>query len=122
SSTDESVALIVQGDSKLIIEQVRGAFDCKSPKLQPYYRSAKRLLQQIQKECQQQTGQPCQLTLEHVYRENNKVADSLANNAMDAKRSWTTKYEEDDEEKANTDNEEDAQDEEPSGPAGSKWV
>lgn len=29
----------------------------------------------------------------------------LANNAMDAKRSWTTKYEEDDENQANTNNE-----------------
>lgn len=73
--TDERVSLIVQGDSKLVIQQVRGAFECKSPKLQSYYRSAKELLRSIQKECQEQTGMPCQLTLEHVYRESNKVAD-----------------------------------------------
>ena len=46
----------------------------------------------------------------------------LANNAMDAKRSWTTKYEEDDEDEANADDEEATTDEETSGPAGSKLI
>lgn len=74
-TSGERIALVVQGDSKLIIEQIKGAFECKSPKLKPYYLSARSLLDQIRNECQLQTGQPCQLTLEHVYRENNKVAD-----------------------------------------------
>jgi len=119
---NERVSLIVQGDSKLIIQQVRGAFECKSPKLQAYHRSAKGLLQSIQKECHQQTGQACLLTLEHVYRENNKVADCLANNAMDAKRSWTSVYEEDDENEANANNETDAKENENSVPVESRWV
>ncbi|KAL3931497.1 MAG: hypothetical protein SGBAC_011277 [Bacillariaceae sp.] len=119
----ERIALIVQGDSKLIIQQLRGAFECKSPKIKSYFRSAKSLIQKIQKECQQQSGQPCQLILEHVYRESNKVADSLANNAMDAKRSWTTKYEEDDEDEVNTDFSEDPKDDETLVvPTGSKWI
>mmetsp|Transcript_46418 Transcript_46418/g.112519 ORF Transcript_46418/g.112519 Transcript_46418/m.112519 type:complete len:346 (-) Transcript_46418:1753-2790(-) len=118
----ESVALIVQGDSKLIINQLKGSFECKSPKLKPYFRSARSLLQQIKEDCLQQTDKYCQVTLEHVYRESNKVADSLANNAMDARRSWTTKYEEDDEDEANTDNEEGPNDDETSAPADAKWV
>lgn len=41
---------------------------------------------------------------------------------MDAKRSWTTKYEEDDEDEANTAVREDLKDDETAGPAGAKWI
>lgn len=46
----------------------------------------------------------------------------LANNAMDAKRSWTSVYEEDDENEANANNETDAKENENSVPVESRWV
>jgi ribonuclease HI len=74
----------VQGDSKLIIQQLKGNYTCKSPKLKPYYEKAIQLLDDFQSFAQ------FRLSLEHVYRESNKQADGLANEAMDAQRSWLT--------------------------------
>jgi ribonuclease HI len=78
------VQLVVQGDSKLIIQQLKGNYTCKSPKLKPYYEKAIQLLDDFQSFAQ------FRLSLEHVYRESNKQADGLANEAMDAQRSWLT--------------------------------
>jgi hypothetical protein len=59
----------VQGDSKLIIQQLKGNYTCKSPKLKPYYEKAIQLLDDFQSFAQ------FRLSLEHVYRESNKQAD-----------------------------------------------
>ena len=59
--------LIVQGDSKLIIEQLKGVYQCRSDKLKSSYREAKALLDDFSKHCQ--------VSLEHVYRAQNKAAD-----------------------------------------------
>ena len=40
------------------------------------------------------------MTFEHVYREDNKIADGLANEAMDAKRSWMTSKGDSDDDKS----------------------
>jgi len=88
-SASQEVVLFVQGDSDLIIKQMNGIYECKSPKLKPYFREAKELVGAILKRCKSM-GSKCQITFEHVYRTDNKIADGLANEAMDAKRSWAT--------------------------------
>jgi ribonuclease HI len=113
---DPSVTLVVQGDSDLIIRQLKGEYQCKSDKLKPLYRRAKQLVREIKETA---AGKELDVTYEHVYRNANGPADgkhlngsilfdslffahstlivlqALANQAMDAKRSWTTTDEED---------------------------
>lgn len=82
------VEILVQGDSDLIIKQMKGLYACKSPKLKPYHKKAKDLVRGIQTACS--SSCKCHMIFEHVYREHNTIADGLANEAMDAQRSWTT--------------------------------
>uniref|UniRef100_A0A6C0FCH9 RNase H type-1 domain-containing protein n=1 Tax=viral metagenome TaxID=1070528 RepID=A0A6C0FCH9_9ZZZZ len=63
--------LVVKGDSNLVIRQMKGEFQVKSPKLMPYYQEARKLSDKIKN-----------IRYEHVYRDNNKRADELANNAL----------------------------------------
>jgi ribonuclease HI len=69
TGTAMPIDLVVQGDSNLIIEQLKGSYNVKSPKLLPLYRQAKQLLEFFG------TVGPLNLSLEHVYRDHNKVAD-----------------------------------------------
>lgn len=92
SVTDASLAsrlpifnLRIRGDSKLIIQQQNGSWQCKNANILPLYRKAALLVADLRKLDPRST-----VTFEHVYREQNKVADNLANEAMDARRSWTT--------------------------------
>ena len=85
----KEVVVFVQGDSDLIVKQMNGIYACKSPKLKSYHLDARGLVGAIQKRCKSM-GANCKVTFEHVYREDNKIADALANEAMDAKRSWVT--------------------------------
>ena len=73
------------GDSKLVIEQLRGAWRCKHPNLQILYGLCQKLIYEIK-----QIDANSTVICDHVYREQNKIADGLANEAMDKKRSWTT--------------------------------
>ena len=66
----------VFGDSKLVIEQVKGNWKVKSERLRPYYDEIKELLNRNPFE---------NIEFEHVYRKNNKRADELANIALDEK-------------------------------------
>ena len=62
--------LIVQGDSQLIIKQLHGNYQVKSQKLKPLFEQVQALLQQIK------TDHSCPVVaLEHVYRNENKLAD-----------------------------------------------
>ena len=73
------------GDSKLVIEQLKGTWRCKHPNLQLVYQLCQKLIHEIK-----QMDTNSTVTCDHVYREQNKIADGLANEAMDKKRSWTT--------------------------------
>jgi len=85
----ESVTVFIQGDSDLIVKQMKGLYACKSPKLKFYHRRALDLVKATKEECKKhRLG--FDITFEHVYRADNKIADALANEAMDAQRSWTT--------------------------------
>jgi ribonuclease HI len=64
--------LRVRMDSELVIKQMRGEYKVKHATMQELHADAKRLIAKLD-----------QVTLEHVRREQNKVADGLSNQAMD---------------------------------------
>jgi len=64
--------LNVYGDSNLILNQVMGKYKVKSPNLKPFHDEIMELIPHFDT-----------ITFEHVYRKNNKVADALANEALD---------------------------------------
>ena len=61
-------------DSQLMVRQINGEYKVKSPNLKPLYQEAISLL-----------GRFKSWEVIHVYRENNKRADEMANKAMDMK-------------------------------------
>ncbi len=67
------VPLCIRMDSKLVIEQLKGAYKVKHPNLIPRYLEVKNEIAR---------SFPL-ITFEHVRREFNKDADELANQAMD---------------------------------------
>ena len=64
--------LEVYMDSRLVVEQLKGAYKIKNPGLQALAREAKSLLELFP-----------EVELKHVEREKNKGADALANMAID---------------------------------------
>lgn len=62
----------VRMDSELVIKQMRGEYKVKHATMQVLHADAKRLIAKLER-----------VTLEHVRREQNKVADGLSNQAMD---------------------------------------
>ena len=65
--------LTVYMDSKLIIEQMNGNYKVKNVGLKPLFERAKQLQENF-----------AEISFKHVRREKNKVADMLANQAMDS--------------------------------------
>ena len=59
-------------DSKLVVEQISGNFKVKSIHLKELFLEAEKLISKIEN-----------FTISHIYRENNKRADQLANQALD---------------------------------------
>jgi len=72
--------LIIEGDSKLVVEQVRGAWKTTAPHIKLLHANVMKLLWNSGF---QYVG------IRHVYREMNAKADSLANEAMDSAASFT---------------------------------
>jgi ribonuclease H / adenosylcobalamin/alpha-ribazole phosphatase len=68
-----TVSLVVRMDSKLVIEQLKGAYKVKHPNLIPRFLAARNVLAR-------HFGD---VMFEHVPREQNADADALANEAMD---------------------------------------
>ena len=60
-------------DSKLVVEQLKGTYRVKEPRLKALHRTAKELLDRFG-----------DYEVKHVDREHNKGADALANRAIDA--------------------------------------
>jgi ribonuclease HI len=67
------VELLIRLDSKLIVEQMKGAYKVKHPNLIPRYLEVKNIIARSFPH----------VSFEHVRREFNKDADALANKAMD---------------------------------------
>ncbi len=64
-------ALRVVSDSELLVKQMRGEYKVKSPELRPLYDQARKLSAGLK-----------WFSIEHVPREKNRVADRLANQAI----------------------------------------
>ena len=71
--------LLVQGDSELIIKQMKGEYAVKSDNIRSYYETAKGLAQQFK-----------WVEFRHVYRAHNKRADELSNEGLNATTKSTT--------------------------------
>mmetsp|Transcript_27079 Transcript_27079/g.54721 ORF Transcript_27079/g.54721 Transcript_27079/m.54721 type:complete len:427 (-) Transcript_27079:50-1330(-) len=76
----------IYGDSNLIIQQLKGIYQCKNGNIRPLFQQCKALIEELKGI----GGGKNSVLCEHVYRERNKVADALANEAMDQCKSWTT--------------------------------
>jgi ribonuclease HI len=68
---EEPRSLTVRSDSQLLIRQLEGSYRVRNPGLQPLHREALSILAGMRHR------------LEHVRREENAVADALANAALD---------------------------------------
>ncbi len=67
--------LVIHSDSELLVRQLTGEYQVKSPKLAPLHRQVQMLLLKLPR-----------WTVRHVRREQNRRADELANLAMDERR------------------------------------
>ena len=65
--------LRVFSDSELLVRQIKGVYKVKSLDLKPLYEQARRMIAELES-----------FSIQHVYREHNREADRLANEAMDA--------------------------------------
>ncbi len=65
-------ALRVESDSELLVKQMRGQYKVKSDDLRPLFERAKKMSQGFDS-----------FRIDHVYREQNREADALANLALD---------------------------------------
>lgn len=65
-------ALHIESDSELLVKQMRGQYKVKSADLQPLFERARKMSQSL-----------ASFRITHVYREQNREADVLANEAMD---------------------------------------
>lgn len=66
--------ILVRGDSELVIKQMKGQYKVKSPGLKPLFEKARVLADGFER-----------VLFEHKLRDQNKLADKLANMAMDRK-------------------------------------
>jgi ribonuclease HI len=65
-------ALRVESDSELMVKQMRGQYKVKSAELRPLFERAKKMAQGLES-----------FRIAHVYREQNREADELVNQALD---------------------------------------
>lgn len=65
-------ALRIESDSELLVKQMRGQYKVKSADLQPLFERAKKMSQAFES-----------FRIDHVFREQNREADALANEALD---------------------------------------
>ena len=65
-------ALRLESDSELLVKQMRGQYKVKSEELKPLFERAKKMSQTLES-----------FRIEHVYREQNREADALVNQALD---------------------------------------
>jgi ribonuclease HI len=72
AQTHDLRSLHVESDSELLVKQMRGEYRVKSPELQPLFERAKKMSQSLGS-----------FRINHVYREQNREADALANEALD---------------------------------------
>ena len=64
--------VVLNLDSELVVRQLMGRYRVRNPGLQPLYKRVLALRQRFER-----------VTVQHVRREQNRVADALANEALD---------------------------------------
>jgi hypothetical protein len=64
--------LRIESDSELLVKQMRGQYKVKSEDLRPLFERAQKMSKAFES-----------FRIEHVYREQNREADALANEALD---------------------------------------
>ncbi len=72
AQTHDIRALRVESDSELLVKQMRGQYKVKSGDLRPLFERAKKMSQSFES-----------FRIDHVYREQNREADALVNQALD---------------------------------------
>jgi len=65
-------AIRIESDSELLVKQMRGQYKVKSEDLRPFFERAQKMSKAFDS-----------FRIEHVYREQNREADALANEALD---------------------------------------
>jgi ribonuclease HI len=65
-------AIRIESDSELLVKQMRGQYKVKSEELRPLFERAQKMSKAFES-----------FGIEHVYREQNREADALANEALD---------------------------------------
>jgi ribonuclease HI len=75
-------AIRIESDSELLVKQMRGLYKVKSEDLRPLFERAQKMSKTFDS-----------FRIEHVYREQNREADALANEALDETEGKTTKTE-----------------------------
>ena len=73
-------ALRVESDSELLVKQMRGQYKVKHADLRPLFERARKMSQALES-----------FRIDHVYREQNREADALANEALDETSGGSTK-------------------------------
>jgi len=72
-------ALRIESDSELLVKQMRGQYKVKSEDLRPLFERAQKMSKAFDS-----------FRIEHVYREQNREADALANQALDETEAKTS--------------------------------
>jgi len=112
SDWNYQIEVDIKGDSNMIIEQLNGNYACRNPTLKILFQECIGLIRGIQDKAEMTTTTMNEkrkrsittsatidddddrisvvVHQQHVYRDKNKVADALANEAMDKKKSWKT--------------------------------
>ena len=72
AQTHEIRALRIESDSELLVKQMHGKYRVKSEELRPLFERAKKMSQMFES-----------FRIGHVYREQNREADALVNQALD---------------------------------------
>lgn len=79
---DQNVyTLSIKGDSKLVVEQLNGKWKCESSNIIDLYKECKKYIQQLKME-------GVNININHVYRIDNKKADSICNYCIENKRNY----------------------------------
>lgn len=83
------VEIDIKGDSNLIINQMNGNYAVKNDGMRIKHQECKKIIGAMKDTLKANNIIP-DITFEHVYRNENSIADGLANEAIDARKSWTT--------------------------------
>lgn len=71
---NDATPVVIRSDSQLLINQLKGLYRVKHDGLQVLYQCVKKFLDKL-----------TSYEVEHVYREQNTIADGLANDGVDSK-------------------------------------